>query len=314
MDKALEEPQFKEAIAFFQKQKNQSVPKQRKRKQRDDDTFRFSGYIPLEKRKSARLSKLAPEYNYTDLPEEDGKINYNSKIVDDLEEIVYIKQKRRHRSSRNSVAVRSVPVEEITEEYLNNVAQKSTKKVYSQNGTSCHQCRQKTTDSKTYCRSGRCIGVRGQFCGPCLLNRYGEEVSVALLDPNWVCPPCRDLCNCSICRTREGKRPTGILTPIAQRYGHSSVKDFLISLNGKGDYLENESEESDTENNEAKKINILIGFDQKKNKSKKEQYKRKSNLLEFETGEEMELLKGFDNNLKPVMISLHEFSQEKIAF
>lgn len=44
-------------------------------------------------------------------------------------------------------------------------------------------CRQKTMDTKTVCRSGDCSGVRGLFCGPCLKNRYGEEVKEALLDP-----------------------------------------------------------------------------------------------------------------------------------
>ena len=73
--------------------------------------------------------------------------------------------------------------------------------VYNQTiGTSCHQCRQKTTDTKTICRywtlvtdqtlnnwpirngdfktaprSGNCVGVRGQFCGRCLEIRYGED-------------------------------------------------------------------------------------------------------------------------------------------
>lgn len=50
-------------------------------------------------------------------------------------------------------------------------------------GSTCHQCRQKTTDTKTNCRNPDCVGVRGQFCGPCLRNRYGEEVRTALLDP-----------------------------------------------------------------------------------------------------------------------------------
>ena len=50
-------------------------------------------------------------------------------------------------------------------------------------GSTCHQCRQKTTDTKTNCRNPECVGVRGQFCGPCLRNRYGEEVRDALLDP-----------------------------------------------------------------------------------------------------------------------------------
>lgn len=62
-------------------------------------------------------------------------------------------------------------------------------------GNTCHQCRQKTIDTKTVCRNQSCGGVRGQFCGPCLRNRYGEDVRSALLDPvgaeivfilNWV--------------------------------------------------------------------------------------------------------------------------------
>lgn len=50
-------------------------------------------------------------------------------------------------------------------------------------GTTCHQCRQKTIDMKTVCRAEDCQGVRGQFCGPCLRNRYGEDVRAALKDP-----------------------------------------------------------------------------------------------------------------------------------
>lgn len=50
-------------------------------------------------------------------------------------------------------------------------------------GSSCHQCRQKTLDTKTVCRSGFCVGAKGQFCGPCLKNRYGEDVCTVLLDP-----------------------------------------------------------------------------------------------------------------------------------
>lgn len=71
----------------------------------------------------------------------------------------------------------------ITLAQLLNVAERSTKKKYcKENGTSCHQCRQKTLDTKTVCRSGECVGVRGQFCGPCLRGRYGEDAIVALKD------------------------------------------------------------------------------------------------------------------------------------
>lgn len=54
---------------------------------------------------------------------------------------------------------------------------------FSPQGNTCHQCRQKTIDTKTVCRNQSCGGVRGQFCGPCLRNRYGEDVRSALLDP-----------------------------------------------------------------------------------------------------------------------------------
>lgn len=50
-------------------------------------------------------------------------------------------------------------------------------------GSTCHQCRQKTVDTKTCCRSEDCRGIQGQFCGPCLRNRYGEDVRKALRDP-----------------------------------------------------------------------------------------------------------------------------------
>ncbi|XP_069705625.1 cell division cycle-associated protein 7-like isoform X2 [Periplaneta americana] len=121
-----------------------------------------------------------------------------------------------------------LPPEEITEEHLRNVAQKTGGKTYSsERGTCCHQCRQKTLDTKTMCRSGNCIGVRGQFCGPCLKNRYGESAEKALKDPDWACPPCRGLCNCSICRTRKGKKPTGILVPFVKSEGYDNVKEYL---------------------------------------------------------------------------------------
>lgn len=125
-----------------------------------------------------------------------------------------------------------LPPEDVTEEMLDNVFFFGTK-VYSQNGSSCHQCRQKTVDTKTVCRSGHCHGVRGAFCGVCLQNRYGEDVREALKDPNWSCPPCRGKCNCSICRTRANKCPTGILHHTAQEKGFKSVSHYLDALKAK---------------------------------------------------------------------------------
>ncbi|KAM6927241.1 cell division cycle-associated protein 7-like [Xenentodon cancila] len=126
------------------------------------------------------------------------------------------------------------PVEDITEDELQLVADNMTDKVYnSVTGSTCHQCRQKTVDTKTCCRSEDCRGIQGQFCGPCLRNRYGEDVKKALLDPEWKCPPCRGICNCSFCRQREGRCPTGILFPLAQYHGFSDVHSYLTSLRDK---------------------------------------------------------------------------------
>jgi hypothetical protein len=120
---------------------------------------------------------------------------------------------------------------QVTEDMLGNVSDYVSEKIYNgATGSTCHQCRQKTLDMKTVCRSGKCFGVRGQFCGVCLRNRYGEDARVALKDPNWECPPCRDICNCSICRNRQGKGATGILTQLALKKGFNSVKDYLESL------------------------------------------------------------------------------------
>ncbi|NXY86400.1 CDA7L protein, partial [Alcedo cyanopectus] len=120
------------------------------------------------------------------------------------------------------------PVEDITEEDLDNIAITVKDKIYDKVlGSTCHQCRQKTIDTKTVCRSQGCGGVRGQFCGPCLRNRYGEDVKSALLDPAWICPPCRGVCNCSYCRRRDGRCATGMLIHLAKFCGYNNVKEYL---------------------------------------------------------------------------------------
>uniref|UniRef100_K1R853 IWS1-like protein n=1 Tax=Magallana gigas TaxID=29159 RepID=K1R853_MAGGI len=104
--------------------------------------------------------------------------------------------------------------DEITDDDLALVADGVSDKRYdSIYGTSCHQCRQKTNDMKTICRSGACFGVRGQ---------------------NWHCPPCRGICNCSFCRKKQGKSCTGIMIHMARFHGFDSVKDYLQSSSGSG--------------------------------------------------------------------------------
>ncbi|CAB0019630.1 unnamed protein product, partial [Nesidiocoris tenuis] len=43
----------------------------------------------------------------------------------------------------------------------------------------------------------------------------------------WKCPPCRNICNCSICRRRRGKAPTGQLVPLVSAQGFNSVAEYL---------------------------------------------------------------------------------------
>lgn len=173
----------------------------------------------LEETKTLR-SRLTIKFKTT-------KRQYNS---GDEREEEYIPKKRRSYSKASEHVI--IPVEDVTQYMLENIAHYSVGKTYDAViGTSCHQCRQKTTDTKSCCRSQSCIGIRGQFCGPCLKNRYGELVEDTLLNPNWECPVCRGFCNCSICRNRDGKCATGILIGLAKNRGFSNVKDYLAHIN-----------------------------------------------------------------------------------
>ena len=109
-------------------------------------------------------------------------------------------------------------------------------------GKTCHQCRQKTVCKHTSC--GGCGAARGQFCGDCLFMRYGENVDEAARDPAWLCPPCRDLCNCSFCRQRKGWPPTGAMYRRAIREGFESVAHYLV-LGGDGETGDAEARATD---------------------------------------------------------------------
>ncbi|XP_015063848.1 uncharacterized protein LOC107009091 [Solanum pennellii] len=93
-------------------------------------------------------------------------------------------------------------------------------------GKTCHQCRQKTLGHRTHCSN--CQIVQGQFCGDCLYMRYGEHVLEANKNPNWLCPVCRGICNCSLCRQAKGWAPTGALYRKIARLGYKSVAHYLI--------------------------------------------------------------------------------------
>ncbi|KAJ9564097.1 hypothetical protein OSB04_000063 [Centaurea solstitialis] len=104
---------------------------------------------------------------------------------------------------------------------------KDGKKIYDQvRGKTCHQCRQKTLGHRTHCI--KCNLVQGQFCGDCLYMRYGENVLEAMQNPEWICPVCRGICNCSLCRQAKGWAPTGSLYRKISGLGYKSVAHFLI--------------------------------------------------------------------------------------
>ena len=79
--------------------------------------------------------------------------------------------------------------------------------------TTCHFCRQKTTDVKTTCQCGFWSRAppggrgRGVWCGWCLEMRMGENLEEALADSEWRCPVCRDICNCSGANCLRAREP-----------------------------------------------------------------------------------------------------------
>uniref|UniRef100_A0A804PI14 Zinc-finger domain-containing protein n=1 Tax=Zea mays TaxID=4577 RepID=A0A804PI14_MAIZE len=58
---------------------------------------------------------------------------------------------------------------------------------------------------------------------------YGENVLEVKKNPNWICPVCRGICNCSICRTKKGWFPTGSAYSKVVELGYKSVSHFLIA-------------------------------------------------------------------------------------
>ncbi|KAG9477332.1 cell division cycle-associated protein 7 [Eleutherodactylus coqui] len=171
----------------------------------------------------------SPTLDLDDVEEDHYYLVRKRKLDDESDEDNYVPRYRRQSSLSIPHVVR--PVEDITQAELNAICGNVREKVYNRStGSTCHQCRQKTTDTKTNCRNPECLGVRGQFCGPCLRNRYGEEVKTALLDPEWRCPPCRGICNCSFCRQRKGRCATGVLVYLAKHHGYDNVHAYLNSL------------------------------------------------------------------------------------
>ncbi|XP_038691598.1 uncharacterized protein LOC119989899 isoform X2 [Tripterygium wilfordii] len=102
----------------------------------------------------------------------------------------------------------------------------------SENGKTCHQCRQKTRDFSAQCKNQKGKKICSiNFCHKCLLNRYGEKAADVALLERWSCPKCKDICNCSFCMKARGHKPTGILAHTAKEHGFCSVSEML-KVNG----------------------------------------------------------------------------------
>ncbi|GLJ25625.1 hypothetical protein SUGI_0490910 [Cryptomeria japonica] len=100
------------------------------------------------------------------------------------------------------------------------------------NEKTCHRCRKRSLQDHVHC--SRCPY---RFCGLCLMNRHGEDISLEMQVGNaWVCPRCRkgcgpgcmNCCNCSHCRKEQGLEVIGPILHLARNAGFTNVHDFLI--------------------------------------------------------------------------------------
>ncbi|CAH8344694.1 unnamed protein product [Eruca vesicaria subsp. sativa] len=130
---------------------------------------------------------------------------------------------------------------------------KDGKRIYDPvRGKTCHQCRQKTLGYRTQC--SKCHpSVTGQFCGDCLYMRYGEHVLETLENPDWICPGCRGICNCSLCRKRKGWLPTGTAYKKVCKLGYKSVAHYLIQNNKQAETNEDDETEETPSQASAKR-------------------------------------------------------------
>ncbi|KAG5177154.1 hypothetical protein JKP88DRAFT_333325 [Tribonema minus] len=139
-------------------------------------------------------------------------------------------------------------------------------------GICCHWCRQKTTSLKSSCFKcgygficGHCLFARygenlyelkdtmgkvttdaaaaedakeEEESGVAKGTRSAAAAAAAVADkpePSWLCPACREICNCSgvgCVRSRRGWGATGPLVGVARKAGYASVAHYLILSTG----------------------------------------------------------------------------------
>ncbi|KAG6509020.1 uncharacterized protein LOC121982323 [Zingiber officinale] len=194
-------------------------PSPQRRRRRGDVTGNFGAKKFLisstSKRRSSRLQNVAP-VSYA----ENGHKNLNFKKSNSVEagakeEVYAVEHEKLLGTFETSWTL-------LVDGYG-----KDGRRIYDPiNGKTCHQCRQKTLAHHTHC--SKCQLLQGQFCGNCLFTRYGENILEISKNPNWICPVCRGICNCSLCRIKKGLIPTGILYKKVVNLGYKSVAHYLI--------------------------------------------------------------------------------------
>ncbi|KAG6605263.1 Cell division cycle-associated 7-like protein, partial [Cucurbita argyrosperma subsp. sororia] len=179
-------------------------------------SFNLPQEVPV--RRSSRLQNVTP-VTYSEL-----RVERKSKFSED--EGVILEDGSRPEIYSEEHEKRLGSTEKIWTLFVDGYG-KDGKRIYDPvKGKTCHQCRQKTLGHRTHC--SKCNMVQGQFCGDCLYMRYGEHVLEAQENPSWICPVCRGICNCSLCRQAKGWLPTGSLYKKIARMGFKSVAHFLI--------------------------------------------------------------------------------------
>ncbi|KAJ4762400.1 Zinc-finger domain of monoamine-oxidase A repressor R1 [Rhynchospora pubera] len=199
----------------------------------------------LPPRRSSRLQNVMP----VDYTEAHGKKNHDS--VESIKELIEEGRREEFYTEEHEKLLGSC---EMPWTLFEDGYDKDGKRIYDQvKGKTCHQCRQKTMGYRTSCC--KCQLVQGQFCGDCLYMRYGENVLEAIKNPDWICPACRGICNCSFCRLKKGWNPTGCLYKKVVNLGYKSVAHYLILTRRKPENSGSESAASMAENKEAAKEN-----------------------------------------------------------
>ena len=118
------------------------------------------------------------------------------------------------------------------------------------------------------------------------------------------------ICNCSICRKRNGKTATGILTNLANHRGYNSVHHYLESLHCKNE--ENSQNTSKPEVNQNKlKSEMKVDY---RDEGKADKTEVNQNKVESEKEKEMkvEKTKVHQNGLKSEPEMMVQIKEEPI--